>query len=543
MRTRGSRRALGNLCRGSLAAGFGVALVAGSLGGCGVLRPRAAVSVGDGEVAMRVQGGQGGQAAFDRSVPPEVGEAPPVTLPAIHRFSLGSGLEVVLVERPGLPLVHLDLVVRGGARAQGGRPGLAALAMDLLDEGTRGRTALDIALAAEGMGARLSTGASWDHTSVSLNVLAPRLEEGVALLAEVALEPTFPEEELERVRAERMNRILQAADDPSTLANDTFGRVLYGDDHPYGPPLLGTRESLAALRRDEVVEFYRQAFRGGSATLLVLGAVTRDEVEPLLDEAFAGWASGGAGAGGAGGGGQGSGGVAGSTGVAGAAAGLPAGTVTIHLVDRPGAPQSEIRVGRVTVRRGHPDEHALVVMNTVLGGSFTSRLMQNLREEKGFTYGAGSYLQMRREPGPFTALSAVHTPATAEAVLEFVREIRRMAGEVVPEGELERARSYVALRLPQRFEALEDVAARVAELVVHDLPDGYWDDYVDAIRGVTAEEVRRVAAEHLTSGGLRVVVVGDRAVVEEPLRALGLGPVEIVPGEGPAGDSNDAGRQ
>lgn len=540
MRMQESRRALGKLCRRSLAAGCGVALVAGSLSGCGVLRPRAAVSVGDGEVAMRVQGGQGGQAVFDRSVPPAVGEAPPVTLPAIHRFSLGSGLEVVLVERPGLPLVHLDLVVRGGARAQRGRPGLAALAMDLLDEGTRGRTALDIALAAEGMGARLTTGASWDHTSVSLNVLAPRLEEGVALLAEVVLEPTFPEEELARVRAERMNRVLQAADDPSTLANDTFGRVLYGDDHPYGPPLLGTRESLAALGRDEVVEFYHQAFREGSATLLVLGAVNRDEVEPLLDGAFAGWGSGGAGAGGAGGRGQGAGGATGATGVA-VPAGFPAGTVTLHLVDRPGAPQSEIRVGRVTVSRGHPDEHALVVMNTVLGGSFTSRLMQNLREEKGFTYGAGSFVQMRWEPGPFTALSAVHTPATAEAVLEFVREIRRMADEVVPEEELERARSYVALRLPQRFEALDDVAARVAELVVHDLPDGYWNDYVDAILSVTADDVRRVAAEQLTSAGLSVVVVGDRAVIEEPLRALGLGPVEILPGAAPNGSSGGGG--
>lgn len=515
--------------RGSPVLPCGVVLVAGFLGGCGALRPRATVTAGDGGVAMGVQGGGRQAATVDRSVPPQVGEAPPVTLPAMERFTLGSGLDVLLVERPGLPLVRLELMVRGGAAAQGAMPGLAALAMDLVDEGTPGRSALEIAFAAEGMGARLSTGASWDHASVSIDLLARHLEAGVALLSEVALQPTFPAAELERVRGERMDRILQASDDPATRADDVFGTVLYGHGHPYGPPLLGTRESLAALGRDEVVEFYRRAFRGGEATLLVVGSVTREVLEPLIEEAFSGWRDGDAPVPGTA--------VAAPT----APPALPPGTVTIHLVDRPGAPQSEIRVGRVTVPRGHADEHALVVMNTVLGGSFTSRLMQNLREEKGFTYGAGSHLQMRREPGPFTALSAVHTPATAEAVLEFVREIRRMVEEPVPEEELEGARRYVALRLPQRFEALEDVAARVGEQVLYGLPEGYWDRYVESIRAVTADDVRRVAREQLAAGGLRVVVVGDRAEVEESLRALGLGPVEIVPGAAPNGSSGGAG--
>jgi zinc protease len=469
---------------------------------------------------MGVQGGGTEAAGVDRSVPPEVGEAPAVTLPAMVRFTLPGDLEVVVVERPGLPLVHLEMLVRGGARVQEGRAGLAELTLDLLDEGTTSRSALDIAVAAEGMGARLSTGASWDHSSVSLSVLKPRLEEGVELLADVLMNPSFAPAELERVRAERINRVLQAMDDPAILADDTFGRVLYGESHPYGAPLLGTGASLRALTREDVEDHYRRAFRGGPATLLVLGEVTRDEVEPLLVEAMAGWGAPGSA-------------PAARTAVAagGEGAGGARGGVTIHVVDRPGAPQSEIRVGRITVERGHPDEHVLVVLNTVLGGSFTSRLMQNLREEKGFTYGAGSSFRLRGEPGPFVALSAVHTPVTAPAVLEFVREIRRMADEPVPDAELERARNYVSLRLPQRFEALEDVAARVGELVLYGLPPDWWEGYVDAIRAVTAEGVRRVAAEQLASGGLTVVVVGDGAVIEEPLRALGLGPVVLLPAQ------------
>lgn len=492
----------------------------------------------------------------DRRVPPAVGPTRPPTLPEPQRFRLPGGPEVVLVERPGLPLAHLELLVPGGARAAGGRPGLAALAMDLLDEGAAGRTALELAVAAEGIGARLSTGASRDHAWVSVNLLAPQLAEGVTLLADVALRPTFPPGELERVRAERMNAVLQALDDPATRADDALGAILYGAEHPYGAPLLGTGEWLAGFTGQELLAFYREGFRGRDATLLVLGAVTREAVEPLLAEAFGEWAAdpgGTAQSGGPAGGGVGATGGAGEGALPGggalpspaalAAAREGALPVVIHLVDRPGAPQSEIRVGRVTVHRGHPDEHALVVMNTVLGGSFTSRLMQNLREEKGFTYGAGSFLDLRRGPGPLVALSAVHTPATAPAVAEFVREIRRMADETVPEEELERARSYVALRLPQRFESLEDAAARIGETVLYGLPDGYWNGYVEAIRRVSAAEVRRVAREHLVSGRLEVVVVGDRAEVEGPLRALGLGPVEIVPGDVPGGDSNDAGRR
>lgn len=470
-------------------------------------------------VAVGAGGGRVGDVAEGLSRPPEVGAPPVLELPEVKRFHLESGLEVVLVERSGLPLVHLELVALGGTWLQGGKAGLADLTLDLMDEGTTRRTTLEIAEAVEDIGAELETGAARDHSWVSLNVLTDHLAAGVELLADVVLHPSFPSAELERVRDERMARVLQEADDPRAVADDVFARVVFGEGHPYGDPLLGTRTTLRAITRDDVVAYHAAAFRGANARLVVVGQVEEEKLRELLEGSLADWPREGA-------------------------VWIPPldggptplrspGEIPIYLVDRPGAPQSEIRVGRVGVARGRPDEPVLTVLNTILGGSFTSRLMQNLREDKGFTYGAGSSFVMRRLPGPFVARSAVHTPVTDQAVVEFLAEIRRLREERVQDDELARARSYVALRLPQRFETLEDVTDRLADVLLHDLPIDYWENYVPGIMAVTAEDVQAAARTHLADDDLVVVVTGDRAALEEPLRALSLGPVMVVP---PAGD-------
>ena len=470
-------------------------------------------------VAVGAGVGGGGGVAEDLTRPPEVGEPPVLELPEVKRFQLESGLEVILVERSGLPLVHLELVALGGSWLQNGTAGLADFTLDLMDEGTTRRTTLEIAEAVEDIGAELETGAARDHSWVSMNVLTDHLSAGVELLADVVLRPSFPPAELERIRGERLARVLQDADDPRTVADNTFARVVFGEGHPYGDPLLGTPATLQAITREDVVGYHAAAFRGGNARLVVVGQVTADELQPLLEEALAEWPREGAA-------------------WTPPADGSPtpsraAGEIPIVLVDRPGAPQSEIRVGRVGVERGREDEAVLTVLNTILGGSFTSRLMQNLREDKGFTYGAGSSFVMRRLPGPFVARSAVHTPVTAQAVTEFLAEIRTLREERVPDDELARARSYVALRLPQRFETLEDVTDRLVEVLLHDLPTDYWESWVPGIMAVTADEVQAAARSRLSDQGMVVVVTGDRATLEEPLRALGLGPVTVVP---PAGD-------
>lgn len=470
-------------------------------------------------VAVGAGGGRGGNVAEDLTQPPEVGAPPVLELPEVKRFQLESGLEVVLVERGGLPLVHLELVAMGGAWLQNGMAGLADFTLDLMDEGTTHRGTLEIAEAVEDIGAELETGAARDHTWASMNVLTDHLAAGVELLADVVLRPSFPPAELERVRAERLARVLQDADDPRTVADNRFALEVFGEGHPYGDPMLGTPASLQAIRREDVVAYHAAAFRGANARLVVVGQVTEEDLRPLLEEALGDWPREGA--------------AWAPPPPAGPAPARTAGEIPIVLVDRPGAPQSEIRVGRVGVERGREDEAVLTVLNTILGGSFTSRLMQNLREDKGFTYGAGSSFVMRRLPGPFVARAAVHTPVTAEAVTEFLAEIRRLRDERVPAEELARARSYVALRLPQRFETLEDVTDRLVEVLLHDLPTDYWETYVPGIMAVTADDVQAAARTWLSDDGMVVVVTGDRATLEEPLRALSLGPVIVAP---PAGD-------
>ena len=485
-----------------------------SLAGCAFGMSSASdPDTGSRTVTVGAQAGGGSrtrQPALDRSVIPDVGDPESLKLPEIQDYTLGSGLRVVLVERTALPLVSMELQFRGGSAAHpASKAGLAALVADMLDEGTRTRSALEIADAMDVLGASFSSSAGYDASQLRLSVLRSRLTEAMGILADVVLNPTFPEADLERVRRERLDRVVQRSDLPAALADDAFAEVLFGTDHAYGAPLLGTKESLTALTRDDVAAFHQARYRPGQATLVVAGDVTRDDLDALLTEAFAGW-----------------------TGHGQDPAALPqppaAGTRTIFLVDKPGAAQSEVRLGRVAVSRDTDAYYSLSVLNTVLGGSFTSRLNSKLREEKGYTYGAGSYFDMRREPGPFEASAAVATAVTDSAVVEFVHEIDRMAEEAVPADELDRARNYLALRLPQRFESVDDVVRRYAELVLYGVPLDFYGGYVDGVEAVDPDAIRSAAARLIGTGGMAIVIAGDRDTIEGPLRALNLGPVVVL---------------
>ena len=461
----------------------------------------------------RVGGGPAGtQQGLDRTRVPEVGPPATLELPEIQDYTLENGLRVVLVERHALPLVSLQLQFGGGASAHSAsKAGLAALTADMIDEGTASRSALEIADAVDLLGATLTSAAGYDASLVRLGVLRARFPEALAVLADVVMRPSFPEAELDRVRRERLARVVQRSDIPAALADDAFAEVLYGSGHPYGAPLLGTEESLQALTRDDIVAFHGARYAPGQGTLVVAGDVTHAALDSLLAQAFAGWSGRGA-----------------------DPAPLPAAASgaqrTIYIVDKPGAAQSEVRVGRVSVARDTDAYYPLTVLNSVLGGSFTSRLNMKLREEKGYTYGAGSFLDMRRAPGPFLATSAVATPVTDSAVVDFVREIARMGEEAVPTDELTRAQNYLALRLPQRFESLDDVVQRLAELAFYDIPLGFYEGYVAGVEGVDAQTIVTTARNLLDPGRMAVVIAGDRATIEEPLKALGLGPVVVLDG-------------
>ena len=449
--------------------------------------------------------GAGVAGGFDRSVPPELGSPPSLELPVAEEIELDNGLRVLLVERSALPIVNVEILIGGGASAhEPARAGLAALTSDMLDEGSGSLTALDIAEGFEHLGARFTTTAGYDASAVRLNVLSGRLAAALDLMADVVLRPSFPIDDFVRVKRERSIRIQQGFDSPARLADNALADVLYGAGDPYGRPLLGTLESLEVLGRDDVIGFYESTYHAANATLIVVGDVDVEALRSLVSERFGTWRSGSR-----------------PEIHAGAALQTPPGT-PIYLVDKPGAAQSEIRVGRVSASRMTNDYFSLTVLNTVLGGAFTSRLNQRLREEKGHTYGARSEFTMRSRPSPFIARAAVHTPVTDSAVSEFANEITRLSVEAIPVNELERARNYVALRLAERFETGQDVASRLSEIVEHGLPTDFYDSFVEGIQDVSIDDAAAAARDYLALDGMVIVVAGDRALVEEPLRRIGV---------------------
>jgi zinc protease len=440
------------------------------------------------------------------TTPPEPGPPAALTLPAAVQRTLPNGLTVIYVARRDLPLVSATLVSRGGrADDLPARPGLASFTAEMLDEGAGGRSALELAEAIESLGASLGTGAGWDAAQVGIGVLRRNLPQALALMADVVIRPDFPDGEIRRIRDERLTELARARDEARVVAGSAFASLLYGTDHPYGR--LATSESVGRIDRQALVDFYRRFYRPGSSTLILAGDVD-ESLQPLIEQVFGGWTGGAA------------------------PEGLPVGHPAqqrsrIYLIDRPEAAQSEIRIGHPAVSRDNPDFYPLTVLNTLLGGSFTSRLNRNLRETHGYTYDAGSAFAMRRGPGPFTAASAVVTAKTDSAVIQFFHELNRIRDETVPPAELERAKSYVALGLPQRFETTAQIAGRVAELVIYDLPLDSYDSYVARVMAVTAEDIQRVARQYIRPDRSAIVIVGDRREIEDSLRALPIGAVEI----------------
>lgn len=437
---------------------------------------------------------------------PEVGPAPALRLPTPTRRTLANGMTVLYVPMKELPLVQATLVTRGGISDDpAALPGLASFTAEMLDEGAGGRSALELADAFEQLGASLSTSAGWDAAQIGMGVLRSRFADALPLLADVAMRPDFPEHEVRRIRDERLTELARARDEARIIASNAFASLVYGADHPYGRAT--TSEATRRIDRAALAEFHRRYYRPGNTTLILVGDVD-DSLHPVVERAFGAWSAGAAAA---------------------PVAPRPPqlGSTRIYLIDKPGAPQSEIRIGHPAVARDNPDFYALQVLNTILGGAFTSRLNQNLRETHGYTYGAGSSFAARRGEGPFLASSAVVTQKTDSALIEFFRELNRIRDEAVPADELERAKRYIALGLPQGFETTGQVAGRLAELVVYDLPLDYYDSYVQRILAVTAADVQRVARQYVRPDRATVVVVGDRQAIEPGLRALPLGPVEL----------------
>lgn len=447
----------------------------------------------------------------DRTRPPQPGPPPALKLPEIQKRQLSNGLPVWLVELHEVPVAQVNLLVTGGsADDPAGKFGVASLMASMLEEGAGSRSSLEVADAVDYLGADLAAASAIDSTAVRLHVPVARLGEALSIMADVALGPTFPREELERLRRERLTDILQARDDPATIDAIAYGRVLYGTTHRYGTPPLGTAETIKSMTVDDLRAFYRAMFQPQNAALLVVGDVTPDNVLPLLESNFGPWKA---------------------EGPPRAAARVPdAPQLTervVYLVDKPGAAQSQIRIGWIGVPRSTPDYFPLFVMNTILGGSFSSRLNLNLREQHGYTYGAGSTFDMRLSAGPFVATAGVETGKTGEALKEFFKELEAIRAPV-PADELARAKNYVALRFPSGFETTANISRRLEEAIVYRLPDDYFTKYVQNIQAVTAADLQRVAQKYIQPNRFAVVITGDRGVIEPQIRAVNLGPIKIM---------------
>ncbi len=445
----------------------------------------------------------------DRAAPPKIGAVRPLNLPALQSLTLGNGIPVSVMEKHGAPLVELHLMFRCGiADDPDSKPGLASLTAAMMMEGAGTRSALDLADAIDFLGARISVDASHHTTTVSLFTPVSRLDDALALLADIALHPSFPSAELERVRAERLTAMKQWKDQPRTIASVYCNRRVYGDAHPYGRPGIGNPKALASMRVEDIRAFHAKYMNAAHLNIIVAGDVASTALLSRLETYFGKLSKG-----------------------PGSASILPSVQQVkqrrIVIVDKPGAAQSEIRIVRVGPVRATPDYFALMVMNTLLGGSFSSRLNQNLREKNGYTYGARSSFAFRKGPGPFIAGAGVQTAVTDKALAEFMNELRAIR-EPASEEEILRAKNYVAYGYPQNFETVGGIADEMEELVEHGLPANYFSTFVPSILAVTADDVRRVATQYVDPDAIEIIIVGDRKEIEYGVRALKLGDVNVI---------------
>lgn len=451
--------------------------------------------------------------AAPRPPRPEAAPPRPYHFPRFEHRILANGMRLIVAPVPKLPIATVLMLAEGGAAADpAGREGVAQLTAQLLLEGSEHIDGASLTEELELLGATAGASADWDVAVVRCTALVENLPRALEILGGVLRAPAFPEREVERLKAERIADLLQLRADPGALADETFARVAYATGSRYSLPAGGNEQTVRAIVRGDVQRFYEERYRPEAMTVIVAGAITVDESEQLIARLFADW-----------------------RGIRPRATAIDdapgARTRRVHFVAKPEAPQSELRVGHVGVPRAHPDYFAIVVMNAILGGLFSSRINLNLRERHGYTYGAHTGFDWRRHAGPFGADTAVKSDVTDAAIREIIAEIERMREAPVSAEELSLATSYLDGVFPIRYETTDAIASAIANLEVYGLGDAWLDGYRERIRAVTVEDVQRAARAHLRPEELQVVVVGDPAVVREKLESLAIGPVTVVDAE------------
>ena len=448
-----------------------------------------------------------------RNETPKPATARPLQLATPLSETLPNGLTLILSERRGLPIVAANLVLKTGSDANPlDKPGLANFVAAMLDEGTSTRSSLQIADEIAQLGASLNTGSTMDATTVSARSLTKNFGKTLDVLADVVLHPSFPAEEIERQRASRLAGLVQQRDNPSQVAAQVMASALYGPKHPYGYAEVGTEAAVKAVMRSDMEAFWKQNFVPNNSALVVAGDIAMPELKALAEKAFGSWPRGTP---------------------AQPALGEPMRTkARVVIVDKPGSPQTQVRVASIGAARSSPDFRPMQVMNLALGGLFSSRINMNLREAHGYTYGASSGFAFRRAPGPFQVASGIRTDVTAAAIDEIFKELRGMVDKPVGAEELSKAKDALANSLPGAFESSSNAVGNFSNVFIYNLGLDYYTKYAAQVNAVTTDQTLTMAKKYLVPDNMVVIAVGDRAKIEPELKKLNLGSIEIRDTEG-----------
>ncbi len=443
----------------------------------------------------------------NRNEPPDLPAPSQMNLPPIQQFELSNGLKIYLMERHEVPLMQLNVIIHAGSvNNQSDKAGLANMTMQMLMEGAAGKSSLQLADEIDFLGVGIYSNAGAHYSKVSLHSPLSKFDDGLRILDEIILRPDFPAKELERKQKEFLTSLMQMHDQPTAIANTAFRQLLYGKDYPYGKPAMGNESSIKSFTADDLRNFYDKYFKANNAFIIAVGDINKDELKTKLESAFGSWQKG-------------------DVKIEKLADAPQVEKRIVYLINKPGAPQSVIYIGRIGAERTTPDFNSINVMNTVLGGSFSSRINLNLREKHGYTYGAQSYFDYNQAAGPFVTGSSVQTEVTDKALTEFFNELNGIRSPI-PDEEIGRAKNYLALSYPNNFQSISNIANRIESIVEFNLPLNYFNDYITNVLNVKDDEVNQAALKYILPDKMIVVVVGDRAKTEEGIKKLNLGEIK-----------------
>lgn len=450
-------------------------------------------------------------------LPTATGIAPKMEFPALQRKTLTNGLKIILAERSSIPVVNFNLMVDAGFAAdQSGLAGTAGLAMDMMDEGTATRTALQISEELAMLGAQLGTGSNLDVSTVFLSALKENLDASLDIFADVILNPSFPKDEFTRLQKQRLAGIQQEKASPITMALRVFPKLIFGAGHAYSNPFTGSgnETSVSKMTVSDLQKYHQEWFKPNNTTLVVVGATTMNEIAPKLEKLFANWKKGK----------------------------VPTKNIgevkltaasEVYLIDKPGAQQSMILAGHIAPPKSHPEEIAMDMMNLILGGKFTSRINMNLREDKHWTYGARSQFFAARGQRPFIAYAPVQSDKTKEAIIEIKKEFSEISStRPVTADEFNKTQENEVLRLPGSWETANAIAGSITNIVRFNLPDNYYQSYPEKVKNLKLADVVKATKTVVRPENIIWIVVGDKEKVAPSIKELGYSDIKLIDADG-----------